>query len=205
MSQPRSTGLIVVAVILAAVLITAVVLLASKPTPAPVPAAPAAAPAAPAAPVEEANTITWHPAPVPAPLATVFQDAAGADATLASFKGNVTVVNFWATWCAPCIKEMPTLNALQREMGNAGVRVVAISQDREGAKVTIPFIAKNEWKDAAYYNEPKAAFARDARIRGLPTTIILDKAGQEVGRLEGTIDWTAPDVKDALAKLAAAP
>ncbi|MBL8643857.1 MAG: TlpA family protein disulfide reductase [Rhodospirillaceae bacterium] len=206
MSQSR---LIVIAVVLAAVLITAVTLLASKPEPAPappVPPAPAAAPAAPAAPApgetpEENNAVEWHEKPVAGPLATVFQDAKGADVTLASFAGKVVVVNFWATWCAPCVKEMPTLNALQRQMGGEKLQVIAISQDREGEKVTAPFIAKNEWKDVAYYTEPKARFARDAQIRGLPTTIILDKTGQEVGRLEGTIDWTRPDVIEALTRL----
>lgn len=203
MSQPRSTGLIVVAVLLAAVLITAVVLMASKPEPVAAPAPVAAAPAQ--APAEDLNAVTWHAQPKPGPLATVFQDAKGAETTLAAFKGKVAVVNFWATWCAPCIKEMPTLNALQREMGGQGVAVVAISQDREGAKVTAPFVAKNEWKDAAYYDEPKGRFQKDAMMRGLPTTIILDKSGQEVGRLEGVTDWTTPAVKDALAKLAATP
>lgn len=202
MSQSR---LIVIAVVLAAVLITAVTLLASKPevtaTPQPpavkeVPLEPVAAP-----PAEEDNNVVWHVKPTPGPLQTVFQDAAGADVTLASFKGKVVVVNYWATWCAPCVKEMPTLNALQSQMGGDKLQVIAISQDRDGAKVTVPFIAKNGWKNVAYYDEPKARFARDAQIRGLPTTIILNQMGEEVGRLEGVIDWTRPDVKEALTRL----
>jgi len=213
MSQSSSqVRLIVVAVILAAVLITAVTFLASKPEPAATATAPApvAAPAAPpaTAPVpaeEENNAIVWHAQPIPGPLATVFQDGAGADVTLASFKGKVMVVNYWATWCAPCVKEMPTLNDLQAQMGGPAFEVIAISQDREGAKVTAPFVAKNEWTKIAYYNEPKARFAKDAKMRGLPTTLILDKSGQELGRLEGTIDWTRADVKEALAKLVASP
>ncbi len=201
MSQSR---LIALAVVLAAVLITAITLLASKPDDVTSAAAPeikkvpVEAPASP--PPEEENAVEWHATPTPGPLATVFQDSAGADVTLASFKGKVVVVNFWATWCAPCVKEMPTLNALQSQMADK-LKVIAISQDRD-AKITVPFIEKNGWKDVAYYTEPKSRFARDAQIRGLPTTIILDQSGQEVGRLEGTIDWTRNDVKAVLAKLA---
>jgi thiol-disulfide isomerase/thioredoxin len=202
MSQSR---LIALAVVLAAVLITAITLLASKPEPVTSAAAPeikkVPVEASGAPPGEEENAVEWHATPTPGPLATVFQDSAGADVTLASFKGKVVVVNFWATWCAPCVKEMPTLNALQSQMGDK-LKVIAISQDRDGAKVTVPFIQKNGWKDVSYFDEPKSRFQRDAQLRGLPTTIILDQTGQEVGRLEGTIDWTRNDVKAVLNKLA---
>jgi thiol-disulfide isomerase/thioredoxin len=202
MSQSR---LIVIAVVLAAVLITAITLLASNPEPVATVTAPAAVTAAPpAAPTEEeTNHIEWREAPIPGPLETVFQDAKGADVTLASFKGKVMVVNFWATWCAPCVKEMPTLNALQAVMGSDKLQVIAISQDQKGAAVTAPFIAKNGWKNIGYYDEPKTRFQRDAQIRGLPTTIILNQKGEEVGRLEGVIDWMRADVKEGLTRVLA--
>jgi thiol-disulfide isomerase/thioredoxin len=208
---PRSrAGLIVAAVAVAAVLITALTLLASRPPQPPptprvqvVPAPPSAAPpAAPARP--PMNVIRWHEEPRPAPL-TVFQDGAGAELTLASFQGQVLVVNFWATWCAPCIKEMPTLDALQKRLGGDEFRVLAISQDREGAPVAKPFLETNGWTNLALYVEPATRFAKDAQLRGLPTTIIIDKGGREVGRLEGTIDWTGADVIEAMTRLIAAP
>ena len=142
-------------------------------------------------------------APRDAP-ATVFTDAADADKTLADFKGKALVVNFWATWCAPCVKEMPTLDALQAQMGGDTFQVLTISQDREGAKVAQPFVEKNGWKNLGLYTEPQGRFQRDASIRGLPTTIIIDKTGKEVGRVEGEVMWTSAEVVDKLKALAAA-
>jgi thiol-disulfide isomerase/thioredoxin len=206
---PRSrAGLITAALAVAAVLITAVALLASGPKPAPPPPeikpAPVAQPVAPP-PRPPMGVIRWHEQPKPAPSQTVFRDASGADLTLAAFTGKVLVVNFWATWCAPCVEEMPTLNALQQAMGGEALQVLAISQDREGAAVARPFLDKNGWTDLALYVEPGTRFAKDAQLRGLPTTIIVDKTGLEVGRLEGTIDWMGADVREALQRLVDAP
>lgn len=162
----------------------------------------AAAPAEPAAP--KSADFVWYDAPKDAP-ATVFKDAADADKTLADFKGKALVVNFWATWCAPCVKEMPTLDALQAQMGGDTFQVLTISQDREGAKVAQPFVEKNGWKNLGLFTEPQGRFQRDASIRGLPTTIIIDKSGKEVGRVEGEVMWTSAEVVDKLKALASAP
>ena len=113
------------------------------------------------------------------------------------------VVNFWATWCAPCVKEMPTLDALQAKLGGPGFEVLTISQDREGAKVAKPFVEKNQWKNLALYVEAPGKFAHDAKLRGLPTSLIVDKNGQEVGRIEGDLDWNSPEVEKILRDLMA--
>ena len=167
---------------------------APKSAPAPAPKAQAAA-----EPVD-LSKLKYLETPVPA-AATAFTDGAGASHTLADFKGKVLVVNFWATWCAPCVKEMPTLDALQASMGGDKFAVIAINQDREGQKVAERFIAKNEWKNIALYVEPSARFQKDARIMGLPTSILIDKQGNEVARLEGTMAWDAPEVKAEIQKL----
>jgi thiol-disulfide isomerase/thioredoxin len=144
----------------------------------------------------------WHETPQPV-AQTVFNDASEAELTLDKFKGKVLVVNFWATWCAPCVKEMPTLDALQAKLGGGDFAVVAISQDRDGAKVAKPFADKNGWKNLAFYVEKMGKFARDAQLRGLPTSLVVDKSGKEVGRIEGEVEWDSPEMEKILRDLIA--
>lgn len=144
----------------------------------------------------------WHETPQPV-AQTVFNDASEAELTLDRFKGKVLVVNFWATWCAPCVKEMPTLDALQAKLGGDDFAVVAISQDRDGAKVAKPFADKNGWKNLAFYVEKMGKFARDAQLRGLPTSLVVDKSGKEVGRIEGEVEWDSPEMEKILRDLIA--
>ena len=197
----RKTGLLFPAIGLGLIII-ALVVVASRSGPKDAAPVTAAAPAA-EAPAPKESAFDWYE-PKEAPK-TVFKDAGDADKTLADFAGKALVVNFWATWCAPCVKEMPTLDALQAQLGGDTFQVLTISQDREGATVAKPFMEKNGWKNLALYTESAARFQRDAGIRGLPTTIIIDKSGKEVGRVEGEVQWTSPAVVEKLKSLAAAP
>ena len=147
-----------------------------------------------------ASKLEWLDAPKPA-AATPFEDAAGVTHAFADFHGRVLVVNFWATWCAPCVREMPTLDALQSRLGGARFQVVAINQDREGAKVAGPFLESKGLRHLTTYAEPALHFVRDAGLRGLPTSLVIDRDGREIARLEGTADWDSPEMVATLQRI----
>ena len=142
------------------------------------------------------SKLQWDAEPQPEPT-TAFTDAGGVSHTLADFKGRVLVVNFWATWCEPCVREMPTLDALQAKLGGDGFNVIAVNQDRDGAKAA-SFLESKGWHHLALYLEPGMQFAKDARLRGLPTTLVIDRGGREVARLEGPSVWDSPEMIAAL-------
>jgi thiol-disulfide isomerase/thioredoxin len=140
-------------------------------------------------------TYTEPPLPVPE---TPFADAAGTTVTLAAFRGRVVLLNFWATWCAPCIREMPALDRLQGSLGGRDFTVLIVSEDRGGAKVAVPFLKKLGVERLDTYLDAKGKLARALGLKGLPTTILIDRAGREVGRLRGPADWDAPEAEALL-------
>ena len=141
------------------------------------------------------NFAKTGPKPVPE---LSFLDADGNAVSLADFEGDVVVLNLWATWCAPCRREMPSLDRLQAELGEHGLTVIALSLDRgEVAKVR-DFLDELEIANLAVYHDPTGQAGRELGAPGLPTTIVIDRAGQEVGRLLGPAEW---DSEPALALL----
>jgi thiol-disulfide isomerase/thioredoxin len=133
-------------------------------------------------------------APRPAPAAS-FSERDGKAVTLASFRGRVVLVNLWATWCAPCIKEMPSLARLQAKM--KGLAILAVSQDRRGAAVVDPFIAKIALNGLAIYLDPQNALTHAFGVVGLPTSVLVDRDGRILGELQGAAEWDS----DAMVKL----
>lgn len=142
------------------------------------------------------------PAKLEAPAApgamptTAFTDADGKVLTLADFKGQVVVVNLWATWCVPCKLEMPTLAALQAAYQTQPLQVVAISVDRDTdlnlAKAQIAANAPLKlYRDPGY----KFAFGMKPTVQGFPTTILFDKKGRERARLSGDADWNGQEAR----------
>ena len=120
--------------------------------------------------------------------ATAFEDPDGAPATLAGFRGTPVLLNLWATWCAPCVAEMPTLDRLAaREAGR--MHVLTISQDLDGRSKVEAFFAKQGYRNLETWLDPRMALMTGLQADTLPTTILYDAAGREVWRVVGMEDW----------------
>lgn len=132
----------------------------------------------------------------PAPDAA-FQAPDGRAVTLADFRGRPLLVNLWATWCAPCVAELPTLDAAARNAGGA-YRVLAVSQDLDPA-VVAPFLAKRGVASLAAYRDPAMALAL-AYGANLPTTIFYGADGRERWRVAGGFDWSGDRARALLAE-----
>jgi thiol-disulfide isomerase/thioredoxin len=107
------------------------------------------------------------------------------------FAGKLVLVNLWATWCAPCRREMPSLDRLQTRLGDK-ITVLAISEDMGGSKAAAPFIAKLGLKALKAYLDPKNAVGQAFKVDGLPTSFLIDRQGQVRGRVEGEAEWDSP-------------
>lgn len=121
--------------------------------------------------------------------ATAFEDRAGNAVTLASFPGQVILANFWATWCVPCLVEMPALNRLQQRMGSEKFKVITISLDRNGYEVIDPFFAENRIDALEAYLDRSNKLSLEVGAIGLPTTVLIDAQGRWLGRYIGDADW----------------
>jgi thiol-disulfide isomerase/thioredoxin len=132
--------------------------------------------------------------PAAEPIANiVFQDESGTETGLDKWKGRVVLLNLWATWCAPCRKEMPELDALQQKLGSADFEVVAVSLDRQGAAAARKFLDETNAKNLKLYVDTTARSLDAMKAVGLPATILIDREGKEVGRLLGPADWSSPE------------
>jgi len=145
-----------------------------------------------AAPQELANfEPTIPPTPVPE---TIFYREDDSETTLADYAGTGLVLNFWATWCAPCVREMPQLNRLKMLGDGTGFDVIAVSEDRNGTSTIKEFYATNKLDNLEVLLDKKMRLLNVLNVRGLPTTILIDSHGLEVGRAEGPAEWDQPNV-----------
>lgn len=119
-----------------------------------------------------------------------FIDQAGKRISNNNLIGNISVINIWATWCSPCVKELPSLDRLSKAVSGDNIRIYAVSQDRAGNKVVPPFFQKLNLKNLPIYLDNQGILMSAFRTPVLPTTIIVDKNGTEVARLVGGIEWT---------------
>ncbi len=116
-------------------------------------------------------------------------------ATLADWQGKYVLVNFWATWCAPCRKEMPQLNALQKEFGGDHFEVLTIATGRNSPQGIQKFFAEAGVDSLPRHQDPKQALAAQMGIFGLPITVLLDPQGREIARLRGDAKWDSDSAK----------
>jgi thiol-disulfide isomerase/thioredoxin len=124
-----------------------------------------------------------------------FVDGGGAEKKLSAFKGKVVLLNLWATWCAPCRHEMPALDRLQAQLGGSDFEVVALSTDRGGLEKPRKFLADMGVKALALYNDASGRNASELKVIGMPTTLLIDREGRELGRLVGPAEWDSEDAK----------
>lgn len=134
-----------------------------------------------------------HATPQSLPSIT-FWDGEGKTLRIADFRGRVVLLNIWATWCGPCRHEMPTLDRLQAALGGADFEVVALSIDRAGSKVVEEFYAEIGIKHLALYIDFFGKASGILKAVGLPTTLLIDRDGREIGRLVGPAEWDTPEM-----------
>ncbi len=143
--------------------------------------------------------------PAKAPISTAsisFRDADGRDRTLADWKGRIVLLNLWATWCVPCKKEMPALDALQKKLGGPGFEVVAVNIDTRDPEKAKAWLKENGVSQLAYYADNSAKIFQDlkaaGRALGMPTTLLIDKQSCEIATLAGPAEWASDDAVELI-------
>ncbi|QMW23292.1 TlpA family protein disulfide reductase [Sandaracinobacteroides saxicola] len=150
--------------------------------------------AAEAPPVALAAKIDRSQAGKPAPTVPFEMSNGGATKTVADFRGKPVLVNLWATWCAPCIKEMPALDTLAKTLGDR-VTVLAVSQDMEGWRAVDKFFTPGKFTTVKPQVDSAMAYGAAIGAKGLPVTILYDAAGKEVWRINGDYDWASAEAE----------
>lgn len=128
----------------------------------------------------------------------VFADGDGHAVNLASFGGKVVLFNLWATWCAPCRKEMPALDRLQAQLGGADFQVVTLSIDTGGARAVRAFYQEIDVQHLPVFVDASGTALRRLNAPGLPTTLLFDRNGAEIGRFVGPAEWDSPRIVEII-------
>ena len=141
--------------------------------------------------------VGWASAPQPLPEIR-FQGADGKSYTLSDFRGKFVLLNVWATWCAPCRKEMPALDRLQQTLGGADFEVIALSIDGGGAAAVQRFYDETGVRALAIYVDSSLEATSKLRTVGIPTTLLIDREGRERWRKTGPAEWDSPEMIESL-------
>ena len=124
---------------------------------------------------------------------TVFTTEDGAERTLKDFRGKIVLVNFWATWCGPCVREMPSLERLHNKLGGVDFAVIALSEDRKGWEKITPFRKRIGLTTLPLFHDVSSKMMFATKARGLPTTLLIGRDGTELGRLTGPAEWDSDE------------
>lgn len=146
---------------------------------------------------EDLENFELHPEPRPFRDEKIL-DPKGKEIDLNAFDGGITVLNFWATWCPPCLEELPNLDRLSAAMEDKGVRVVIVAAGRQGRVPSDEYLEDEGFENLAHYSDPKSKLARQMGVLGLPVTAILGPDGREIGRKRGEAEWDSPQVQELL-------
>ena len=126
-----------------------------------------------------------------------FKDADGRERSLNDWRGRTVLLNLWATWCVPCRKEMPALDALEEKLGGENFTVVAVNIDTRDAQKPLAFLHDTGVEHLAYYSDQSAKVFQDLKLAGkafgMPTTLLIDHAGCEIGEMAGPAEWASDD------------
>ncbi len=134
-----------------------------------------------------------------------FIDGEARPVRLSSFRGKVVLLNVWATWCPPCRKEMPALDRLQAKLGGPEFEVVALSIDRAGLPAVKEFYLRTGIKELRVYVDVSGQASSELRAPGIPTTLLIDERGREIGRKVGAAEWDSPDMVALVRRYLATP
>ncbi len=151
---------------------------------------------------ELASVLTPTDPPV-APAPITFVDKNGTPHQLAEFLGHGMVINLWATWCVPCVAEMPALAALARTLAPDDIAVMPLSSDRGGLTKVQTFFDEHQISGLPILLDPKGSAGEAWGARGIPTTLIIDRLGRERARAEGAANWATPAAAELIRKLVA--
>ncbi len=148
----------------------------------------------------EMHKLSFHSKAKPAVQAALI-DEHGKAHTLDAYKGKYVLLNFWATWCHPCRKEMPSLDRLQAELGSDTFSVVTVATGHNPVPAITRFFGEKNITHLPILRDPQQTFARDMSVLGLPVTLILDPKGREIARLHGDAEWDSDSAKAILRQL----
>ncbi|WP_316016138.1 TlpA disulfide reductase family protein [Roseobacter sp. HKCCA0434] len=152
---------------------------------------------------DDMRALVVHNSPQALPDRAV-TDPDGGEVSLADYAGKVVLVNFWATWCAPCREEMPDLDALNADLGGEDFEVVTIASGRNSLSGIRAFYAETGVETLPILLDPRGALARRAGVLGLPVTILIDREGREIARLNGGAHWNDAPAREIIEAVIAA-